>query len=57
MATKSILKKSSRRLLARKGLHLLLLGQGMPLALKIIERNDASRFNKCYLYRNFFDDP
>jgi len=30
--------------------------QGLPYWLLITGRNDASRFNKWYLYRNFSDD-
>ena len=33
-----------------------LCGQGLPQGSLITVRNDASRFNKCYLYRNFSDD-
>ena len=39
-----------------RGRHIKTFNWRIMIAYRLPGRNDASRFNKCYLYRNFFDD-
>ena len=54
MGSKSILEKASEGFLTRKGLHLLLCGQGLPWAFRITDRNHASQFKRSKAYQNLF---